>query len=286
MCVYEPNRQQSLKCFNNTPAGFRAVARSLRSLISHEHPCVIGMEATGVYGDKLCHYLHALGELVYVINPLQIKYYAKSQMRRSKTDAIDAQLIAHFMYHHKDTLHQWKPRSEAYLELRNLYRCRADFQEEKLRFLNRIEACKHTYQEEDSLTLKTYQSHLDHINHQLSLLEQAMIEFVTVHEALYESYSRLKTIPGISSISALGILAESPDIQMFQHVKQWVAYAGLNPSIHQSGSSVNRRGHLSKTGSKALRKVFYMPALSAKNICVSVTNLSFSDSRKRVSRLR
>lgn len=164
VCVYEPNRQQSLKCFNNTTAGFRAFARSLRSLISHEHPCVIGMEATGVYGDKLCHYLHALGELVYVINPLQIKYYAKSQMRRSKTDAIDAQLIAHFMYHHKDTLHQWKPRSEAYLELRNLYRCRADFQEEKLRFLNRIEACKHTYQEEDSLTLKTYQSHLDHIN--------------------------------------------------------------------------------------------------------------------------
>jgi len=48
---------------------------------------------------------------------------------------------------------------------------------------------------------------------------------------------------------------------------RWVAYAGLNPSIHQSGSSVNRRGHLSKTGSKALRKVFYIPAVSAKNIC-------------------
>ena len=229
VCVYEPNRQQSLKCFNNTPAGFRAFARSLRSLITHEQPCVIGMEATGVYGDKLCHYLHALGELVYVINPLQIKYYAKSQMRRSKTDVIDAGLIAQFIHHHQDDLHPRQPRSEAYLELRNLYRCRADFQEEKLRFLNRIEACKHTYQEEDSLTLKTYQSHLDHINHQLSLLEQAMIEFVTVHEALYESYSRLKTIPGISSISALGILAESPDIQMFQHVKQWVAYAGLSP---------------------------------------------------------
>lgn len=267
VCIYEPNRQQSLKCFNNTPAGFKAFARTLQSIGTHEHPCVIALEATGVYGDNLCHFLHTLGVLVYVINPLQIKYYSKSQMRRSKTDTIDAALIAQFMYHHKDDLHPWQPRDDVYLELRNLYRCRADFQEEKVRLLNRIEACKQTYQNKDSLPFKAYQSHLDHINHQLSSLEQTMIELVTVHEAVYDIYSRLKTIPGISSISALGILAESPDIHMFQHVKQWVAYAGLNSSIYQSGSSVNRRGHLSKTGSKALRKVFYMPALSAKNIC-------------------
>jgi transposase len=110
VCIYESYRHHSLKCFTNSPAGFKAFSRTLRSIVTHEHPCVIGLEATGVYGDKLCHFLHALGELVYVINPLQIKYYAKSQMSRSKTDAIDAQLIAQFMYHHKDSLHPWQPR--------------------------------------------------------------------------------------------------------------------------------------------------------------------------------
>ena len=45
VCVYEPSRQHALKCFNNT------------------------LEATGVYGDKLCHYLHTLGVQISVINP-------------------------------------------------------------------------------------------------------------------------------------------------------------------------------------------------------------------------
>ena len=60
-------------------------------------------------------------------------------------------------------------------------------------------------------------------------------------------------------------MAELPDLNHFKHDKEVIAYAGLNPSIRESGSSVNGQGRISKTGSSTLRNVLYMPALVGKN---------------------
>jgi transposase len=54
-------------------------------------------------------------------------------------------------------------------------------------------------------------------------------------------------------------------VEQFENASQCVAYAGLNPRQKQSGTSINGRSRLSKTGSSFLRKVLYFPAISAKN---------------------
>jgi transposase len=74
----------------------------------------------------------------------------------------------------------------------------------------------------------------------------------------------LCTYPGIAQWTALAILAEIPEIELFDNVKQLTAYAGLNPSVRQSGTSVNGRGSISKKGSSQLRKALFMPTLSAR----------------------
>ena len=63
--------------------------------------------------------------------------------------------------------------------------------------------------------------------------------------------------------TALAILSELPDTTNFANAKQVSAYAGLNPVIKESGSSVRKRSSIAKQGNKNLRKQLYMPALSA-----------------------
>ncbi|MBX9621113.1 MAG: IS110 family transposase [Alphaproteobacteria bacterium] len=72
----------------------------------------------------------------------------------------------------------------------------------------------------------------------------------------------LVSIPGIGEVSAWNLLAELPDLGTFKCAKQLAAYAGLNPSIRTSGSSVKCRQSISKVGHQLLRKVLFLPAMS------------------------
>jgi len=54
------------------------------------------MEATGAYWEALAFHLHGLEHRVSVINPARIKAFAQSELLRTKTDAVDAALIARF----------------------------------------------------------------------------------------------------------------------------------------------------------------------------------------------
>ena len=79
---------------DNALAGFKQLQQWLKKRkVSALHVC---LEATGVYSVDVAHFLHALGYTVSVVNPARIKGFAQSQMRRSKTDKLDAAVIAAF----------------------------------------------------------------------------------------------------------------------------------------------------------------------------------------------
>jgi len=59
------------------------------------------------------------------------------------------------------------------------------------------------------------------------------------------------------------VLAELGGHERFERARQAVAYAGLMPSHHESGSSVHRKPQLSKVGSSRLRRALYFPAIAA-----------------------
>src|SRR5262249_49406990 len=74
----------------------------------------------------------------------------------------------------------------------------------------------------------------------------------------------LTSIPGIGEHTALRLLAEIPDIRNFRSAKQLAAFAGLTPANRSSGKSVRKRPRLSKRGRSGLRKILFMPALTAR----------------------
>ena len=99
------NQRSFHKKFSNDYKGFDKLLVWLQEKnISHVHAC---LEATGVYGEDLSCFLHQREFLVSVVNPMRIKAFANSELRRNKTDKADAETIARFCKIHKPSL--WTP---------------------------------------------------------------------------------------------------------------------------------------------------------------------------------
>lgn len=100
---------------------------------------------------------------------------------------------------------------------------------------------------------------------QLALLDE---QITTVdHELerlLQQTNSYLTTIPGLGVPLAATILGEIGDIRRFSNLKQLVAYAGLDPTVHQSGQFQASHSHISKRGSTYLRRALWLAASVAR----------------------
>jgi len=77
-------------------------------------------------------------------------------------------------------------------------------------------------------------------------------------------FKLLISAKGIGEASAVALLGELAMLPPGLSVRQWVAYAGLDPRPVESGSSVRRAAHISRQGNVRLRSALYMPALVAK----------------------
>lgn len=73
-----------------------------------------------------------------------------------------------------------------------------------------------------------------------------------------EEYKIIKSIPGIGEKIAAKILSEIGEIDRFYHPKKLVAFAGVDPSVHESGKFTATRNKITKRGSSRLRQALYM----------------------------
>jgi len=240
------------RVFENNPKGFNGLLGCVPQDFSGKIHVV--MEATGRYGEDLAHFFHGKGFDVSIINPAQIKHYGQSLLRRTKTDKADARLIAEFAEHQHLSI--WQPPLPSLQALKEQVRCLNSFKKDATQIRNRLEAAK------DPKVRSLCQERLDHIETQIKAIEAAIKKIIKEDQMVKAHFQRLITIPGIGEVTALILLAELPDLSTFKCAKQLAAYAGLNPSIRTSGSSVRGKERLSKMGHALLRKALFLPALS------------------------
>jgi transposase len=259
ICMIDSQNQKQQKTFTNDNKGFE----ELKAIIPTDSEVVAAIEATGCYGENLVYYLHSSNIKVFVLNPAQVKYYAKSVMLRTKTDKVDAKVICDFLKLHQNQLHLWKPKPVSLEELQSLYRCICDFKNDRVRVKCHIESCINTDSAGKQIALSYYQSQLEYLTTKINELTSRALDKISSFEELSNKFQLLNSIPGIGEDTALGILSELVDVNQFANAKQLAAYAGLNPAIRESGSSVRGKGRISKVGSQQLRKLLYLPAMSA-----------------------
>jgi transposase len=253
-CLIEPSGKLRHKLFPNTSAGFEQLRDWLsRQGIERVHAC---LEATGSYGEALALFLHQAGHTVSVVNPAAIKAFARSRLSRTKTDRVDAELIARFCLAQAPPA--WTPLPPEVRDLQALVRRLESLIEMRGAEENRLSSGITV----DSVR-ESVEAHLSYLNQEIKRTEELIGAHINRHARLKRQRELLDSIPGIAETTAALLLAEITDIKQYRRARQVAAYAGLVPRERQSGTSVRGRTRLSKIGNARLRRGLYFPAITA-----------------------
>lgn len=237
------------KVVANTEAGFRTLLEWLAARgVGRAHVC---LEATSTYGERVALALSDAGHVVSVVNPALVKAHARSQGLRSKTDAIDARVVAHFCREKRPP--QWTPPSTTERALRALVARHQALVEIQAQEKTRLETAREAVRE-------SLQAHLAWLSEELTRIEQAIRQLIDDDPSLRGKAKLLASVPGLGERTIATLLAFA-GFDRFLRARQFVAFAGLTPQLHESGSSVRGRAHLSKMGHACLRRALYMPAM-------------------------
>ena len=200
------NQQYRLARFANEKDGFRKLTKWLKKHKAQR--CAACMEATGRYGDALAEYLFERDHPVSVINPAIIKRYAQSRMRRNKTDAEDAKVIAHYCATQAPDL--WRPPAPHIRELQEMTRRLQALKENRTRERNRLQSGLRS-----ATVIADVEANITFLNQQIAALQQAIEQHIDQHPDLKHKLTLLTSIDGIGFITASAFIAEVPDISRF-----------------------------------------------------------------------
>jgi transposase len=248
----EPPRE-----FPNTPQGHQALLRFLEHAAG---PVRVALESTGLYGLDLALTLHQARVAVMVANPRAVRHFAQAMMQRSKNDQLDATVLREFAA--RMPFVAWRPPSATALKLVAVAR--------RLEALTEMLAAEKNRRHAASLSealpaiiRRDVERSIETQQRSIERLTRAAQEFILHDPELARRFELLLSIPGVGSTSALHLLAELTLLPAGMDVRQWVAYAGLDPRQYTSGTSVHKKVRISKAGNQHLRRALYMPALVA-----------------------
>jgi transposase len=245
-----PDGKCKSKVVANTPEGFKALTHWLsKQGATTVHVC---MEATGVYWEAVAEVLAAHGMTVSVINPAQIKAFGASRMVRTKTDKVDAQLIAGFCAERSPA--PWQAPSPSQQALRAMVLRLEALQTMRTQESNRLQVAREAVK--PGIT-----EHIEWLDKKIDALIKAIREHLDNDPKLKDKQALLDSIPGLGERTIATLLAFYANFDRFGNARQAVAFVGLDPRQHESGSSVKGKPRLSKVGHAFLRKALYMPAM-------------------------
>ncbi len=209
-------------------------------------------EATGGYERSLVLALHQADVAVSVINPRQVRDFARARGRLAKTDSIDAAVLRDYGMRLQPPPNPRPAPGE--VEFAELIRARQELVALITEEINRREhTCLRTL-----LTL----SHARHrqLERQLAKLDALIDAHVAAQAALAANSERLQQVSGVGRVTALTVLALLPELGSLTD-GQAAALAGVAPINRDSGQHRGQR-HI-HGGRAAVRRVLYMAALTA-----------------------
>jgi transposase len=230
-----------------------------RGTISPRETLVV-MEATGSYWISLATHLHERGFRVSVINPAQAHYFAKSLLQRSKSDAIDAQVLARLAGLLQPKA--WTPPPAIYEELQQRLGHRQSLLGIRQQLRNQLHALERKPQVVQSVRA-SLQELIEATGKQIEQLEGELGEALRQEKAWQEAAQRLQSIPGVGLLTAAWLVSSTLNFSLCASAEAAVAYAGLAPIERRSGSSVRGRASIGHAGHSRLRGALYLATLSA-----------------------
>lgn len=232
----------------NTAVGHRRLLKLLAAQPGVHVVC----EATGGYERDLVAALHAAKVPVSVLNPARVRHFARATGQRAKTDDIDATVLS--AYGQALQPKATAPRTEQEQQLAELIRRRVQV----------LEILVAQRQQAERLTVpalrRQAQSLVRRLERDVAQIEAQLQQLRTQVAALDERAQKLEAITGIGTLTAMGVLAELPELGTLNR-RQAAALAGLAPHPRESGQWHGRR--TIGGGRAPVRRALYMAALVA-----------------------
>jgi transposase len=197
---------------------------------------------------------------VCVINPKSSRNFARLMLQHSKTDAIDAQLLAE--YGERMSPRLWIPPSPAQLELRAIGRHINRLVGHRTRAKNELHALMATHTS-SALLIEDEEEAIATLDKRIERFRQAGRALVSSCAVLQGQFDHMLAAPGMGEVSTLAALAEMTALPDSLKAPQVSRHAGLDVRLTQSGTSIDKPGRLSKCGNAYLRSSLFMPAMSA-----------------------
>lgn len=244
----------------NTAAGWQQLHETLTAHGAHPVTTRLILEATGAYWQGAATALTAGGWTVSVISPGSARHYAQARLRRAKTDRVDAAVLA--AYGRDLQPAAWTPLPADVQTLQLLIRQRDDLVALQTETRNRQHALDQLPAVPD-LVRAPLAAVLTVLREQIATLDTAIRQQAQAAATIANDLLRLQTIVGVGLLTATVVVVETRPLRQGATPAQVVAYAGLDPAPHESGTSVRGAGRISKTGNARLRQALYMAAVSA-----------------------
>jgi transposase len=231
----------------NDPAG---IGELVGRLAGHTVARVV-VEATGGYEYAVVAALSLAGHPVAVVNPRQVRDFARATGRLAKTDRIDAQVLARF-----GAAIRPEPRalpSEAVQELDAIVTRRR-------KVLEMLQAERNRHRTARPAVARQIQQHVAWLERQVSDLDASLKERVEASPVWRAKENLLRSVPGIGKVTTTTLLAELPELGTLTG-RQIAALVGLAPFARDSGTMRGKRCIWG--GRTSVRTVLYMATLSA-----------------------
>jgi transposase len=209
-------------------------------------------EPTGPYHRAVERALGASGVPFAKVNPRQARRFAEATGKLAKTDRLDAAMLARMGAVLE--LEARPGRSEALLELRELYVAREALVKDRTAARNRGKNLTL------SLLKRQNAQRLEQIDRQIVTVEAAILGIIEADASLSDRFAILTSIPGVSNITAFALLIAMPELGALE-AGQAASLAGLAPIARQSGRWTGRS--FIRGGRADVRQALYMPALVA-----------------------
>jgi transposase len=237
--------------FPNTAAGQAALVAQVGAIPSGRRPELVVVEATGGLERGVVSALAAAALPVAVVNPRQVRDFARCLGRLAKTDRLDAQVLARYG---EGIGPDPRPRPDARAqEAQGLVARRRQLVEMLTMEKNRL-------QQAPPRTRTSIRRHLEFLEAELADVEQQLTDAITANPVWHELSTRLQTVKGIGPVTATLLILELPELGQLDR-KAIAALVGVAPFNRDSGTL---RGTRSCWGGRAtVRSGLYMATRAA-----------------------
>ena len=248
------------KAFANNAKGFSSLISWVKARTEEANPVRYVMEATGVYHESLAYFLQGKGHEVSIVLPNKISNYFRTLEIKTITDKTASETIARFgLERHLDS---WKRPAEIFRELKQVSRERDQLVAERTLVKNQLHAEQaEAYPGKGSIA--RMKARIKLLNKQVLQIEEEIAALVKQDKAVSKSVDLITSIPGVGTLTAVIVLAETNGFELIRNKRQLTSYAGLDVREKLSGTSVKGKPKISKKGNRHVRKAMYMPALTA-----------------------